>query len=43
MRFELEGEDARKKTVSAGKTSGRIFVPKGWEDRKVMVVLLEED
>jgi len=42
MKFELEGEDMLKKTVSKGDSSARIFVPKEWEGKEVAVILLEE-
>lgn len=44
-----EGEEHRypvhamiEKTVSNGANSGRIFVPKAWKDKRVIVLLVEK-
>jgi len=43
MKFELEGEEMLKRTVSKGDSSSRVYVPKGWEGREVAVILLGEE
>lgn len=44
MEFTIEGEDMKKKDVyDHSKTSSAVYLPKEWEDRKVAVVLLEEE
>lgn len=40
--FTIKGYQAIEKTVTPGsQTSSRVYVPKGWEGKRVMIVLLE--
>lgn len=42
MRIEVEGYEAIEKTVKPAGNSGRIYVPKDWEGKRVKIVLLEK-
>lgn len=40
--FMINGYQAIEKTVTPGsKTSSRVYVPRAWEGRRVLVVLLD--
>lgn len=40
--FTVQGFDSRVKTVTAGsKSSSRVYTPKDWEGKQVMIILLE--
>jgi len=39
--YVFEGYETRTKTVSAAGTSGRVFLPKQWIDKEVVVILTE--
>jgi len=40
--YKAQGYDSRIKTVTAGsRTSSRVYVPRVWEGKRVMVVLLD--
>ena len=41
-KFLVQGEEMLKKTVRHGGNSGAIFVPKKWEGRTVVVILLDK-
>lgn len=41
MKFELDGNDMRRKTVSKSGGTGHVFVPKDWIGKEVVVVLVE--
>lgn len=41
MKIELEGSDMRKKVAKKIGTSCHVLVPKGWEGKEVVVVLVE--
>ena len=42
-KFLIRGEEMLKKVVRHTGNSGAIFVPKKWEGRTVVVVLLDKD
>lgn len=42
MKFEIDGIDMVKKIVKSGQHSGRIFVPKNWIDKEVIVILKDD-
>lgn len=39
MEFKLKGVEAREKVVGDGGASGRLYVPKAWIGKTVIVVL----
>lgn len=41
MEFKVEGREATEKIVKEGGSSGRIYLPKKWIGRKVVIILLE--
>jgi hypothetical protein len=42
IKFMVQGHDSRVKTVTAGsKSSSRVYTPKDWEGKQVMIILLE--
>lgn len=41
MKFEIEGTDMRKKRVNSARTTGRVYVPKEWIGKDVVVILIE--
>jgi putative transposon-encoded protein len=42
MRIQVEGYEAIEKVVKPAGNTGRIYVPKGWEGKRVKIVLLEK-
>lgn len=42
MEFKLEGIESREKVVTEAGTTGKIYLPKSWIGRTVVVVLKEE-
>ncbi len=43
MEFKVEGVEAREKAVGKGGTSGRIYLPKAWVGKNVIIILKEEE
>ena len=43
MEFKVEGAEARAKVVGDGGASGRIYLPKSWIGKKVIIILKEEE
>lgn len=41
MEFTTEGIESREKVVAEAGTSGRIYLPKSWVGRTVVVILKE--
>lgn len=41
MKFEIEGKDMRKKIASSSGGSSKVYLPKSWEGKQVVVILLE--
>ena len=39
MEFKVEGIESREKIVAEGGTSGRIYLPKSWVGKEVIVIL----
>lgn len=39
MEFKTDGCEAREKTVGDGGASGRIYVPKSWIGKTVIIIL----
>ena len=42
MEFKVKGVEAREKVVGDGGASGRIYVPKSWIGKKIVIILKEE-
>ena len=42
MEFKVMGVEARAKAVGDGGASGRIYLPKSWIGKKVIIILKEE-
>ncbi len=42
VKYELEGEQQITKEVKKQTTSGIVYVPKKWVNRKVAIILLED-
>lgn len=43
MEFKVEGIESREKEVAEAGTSGRIYLPKSWVGRTVVVILKEQE
>ena len=43
MEFKVEGIEAREKIVAEGGTSGRVYLPKAWVGKEVIVILKEDE
>ena len=42
MEFKIEGVESREKVVAEGGTSGRIYLPKAWIGKTVIIILKGE-
>ena len=43
MEFKVEGVEVREKEVGDGGASGRIYLPKSWIGKRVIIILKKED
>jgi len=43
MEFKVEGVESREKEVAEAGTSGRIYLPKSWIGKTVVVILKGEE
>ena len=41
MQIQVEGYEVLEKVVKPAGNTGRIYLPKGWEGKKVKIILLE--
>lgn len=42
MEFKVEGLEAREKEVKKSGASGRVYLPRAWIGKKVIIILKEE-
>ncbi len=42
MQIQIEGYEVIEKTVKPAGNTGRLYVPKAWEGKRVKIVLLEK-